>query len=97
MAVMRRLYLLALLLACQLAALLAPIRGLWALLTNPARAFEIIIAYDRLGNAVINGEGEETISSRANRARASGRRWGCVLCWLLDAIDADHCRKSAGK
>ena len=85
-----------LLVLCQVAAILAPIRALWAILVNPDRAFEILKAYDRLGNAALNGTGKETISSRANRAAGQKRVWGCLLCRLLDHIDKDHCKDSAG-
>ena len=30
------------------------------------------------------------------RARDGGRRWGCLLCRLLDALDPGHCDKSRG-
>lgn len=61
------------------------------------RAFVLAIAYDRLANAATGGDVDETISSRANRARAEGRRWGCVLCCLLNRVDPDHCARSAGR
>lgn len=91
----KRLVLLALLMLCQLAAILAPLRALWALLTNNQhRAFEIIKAYDLLGNALTNGRYNELISTRADRARSEGRRWGCVLCRVLDEISANHCAEA---
>ena len=43
-----------------------------------------------------NGVNTETLSSRANRARSEGRRWGCILCRWLDWLDPHHCRDSAG-
>jgi hypothetical protein len=91
----KRAILLALLLLCQVVALLAPIRAVWALLTsNTDRAFEIIKGYDLLGNATANGRYNELISTRANRARAEQRRWGCVLCRLLDRVDPGHCARA---
>ncbi|WP_426106348.1 hypothetical protein [Massilia sp. TSP1-1-2] len=93
----KRLILLALLLVCQIAALLAPLRAGWALLTNNLdRALEIIKSYDLLGNALTNGRYNELISTRADRARAQNRRWGCVLCRLLEQVDSGHCAR-AGK
>ena len=87
-----------LLLLCQVAAILAPIRAIWALLTgNHYRAFEIMKGYDLLGNSVLNGEAGEYISTRANRARSEKRRWGCYLCTILDSIDDNHCAKSPPK
>jgi len=87
----------AVLAVCQLAAILAPLRASWALLTgNQTVAWEIAKAYDRLGNATLNGSSTETISSRAARARRENRRWGCVLCSILDAIQKGHCKNSEG-
>ena len=79
-----------------LAPALALVRYLWAIATNPRRATRIAIGYDQLVNVAANGSEDETISSRADRARAGGRRWGCVLCKLLDSLDPDHCSKSRG-
>ena len=84
-----------LLVICQVASLLAPVRGLWAILTgNDYRALEIAKGYELLGNATTHGKSTEFISTRAHRARAEGRRWGCVLCGILDKIEKDHCAKS---
>ena len=86
---------LALLLIGQCAALLAPLRAIWALLTGDTnQALEIAKGYDLLGNTVLNGEAGEYISTRANRARAEGRLWGCCLCRLMDWITKDHCKNS---
>ena len=71
-------------------------RYLWSIALSPNRAWKLVISQDQNANAAFNGSEDETISSRAARARAAGRRWGCVLCRLLDAIDPDHCEKSVG-
>ena len=93
----RRALLLAILLACQAVALLAPVRAVWSVLArNGDDAWEIIKAYDRLANASANGDSRETISSRAQRASVERRRWGCILCTLLDRIDKGHCPRAAG-
>ena len=92
----RRLTLLALLPILTLAPLLALVRYCWAIATNPARAWRIAIGYDQLANVAANGDEDETISSRAARARDEGRAWGCVLCRWLDRLDPDHCDKSRG-
>lgn len=93
---MSRVVLLLLIPALTLAPLLALVRYLWAIFTNPARATRIAIGYDQLVNVAANGHEDETISSRADRARSQGRRWGCVLCRLLDSLDPDHCKNSRG-
>ena len=74
---------------------LAALRMLWAVIANPARALEQAKAFDKTGNALANGNPNEYISTRAYWAMKAGRRWGCVLCKILDAIDPNHCEKSA--
>lgn len=56
---------------------------------------------DCLCNALTGGDPRETISSRAGKARANGRTWGCVLCaflgWVATLIagqPTDHCGES---
>ncbi len=93
---MKRLNLLAFLLLGQVANLVAILHMLWAIAVGSPKARVIALAYDQLGNAATNGNEDETISSRANRARLEGRRWGCVLCRILDWFQKDHCSKSAG-
>jgi hypothetical protein len=73
------------------------LRMLFCVASAPQKAKDIAVALDRAGNAAINGSNQETISSRANRARTEGRRWGCLLCRILDALSPNHCRNSAGK
>lgn len=64
-------------------------------------AWRLAIAVDQLANALFGGNPDETLSSRAHKARERYARqprprylWGCVLCGVLDAIWKDHCRKS---
>jgi hypothetical protein len=93
---MRWIGLFLLVLFCQLAALLAPLRAIVALLMGDHnRVMEITRAYDKLGNAMFDGSSEEYISTRANRARIQKRKWGCVLCALLERFEKDHCANSA--
>lgn len=63
---------------------------------NPIRAWVMAVSFDQLANAATNGNRRETISSRANRARSEGRRWGCLLCRILDWVDENHCMHAAG-
>ncbi|WP_067586373.1 hypothetical protein [Endozoicomonas ascidiicola] len=37
---------------------------------------------------------DETVSSRAGKAARKGKKWGCVLCRVLDVVDKNHCEKS---
>ena len=54
----------------------------------------VAVAIDQLFNALLNGDEDETISSRAAKARMKGKRWGCALCWFLDWLDTNHCANS---
>jgi hypothetical protein len=79
------------LLLCLAALLYAAARLAWAVLVSPHRAWALAVSFDQLANAAANGDPDETISSRAGKARMLGRRWGCVLCKVLDALDPQHC------
>ena len=86
--------LIALLLLCQLANVVAAVWMLLAALVGSPRAWRLAVAYDQLANTAFGGNEDETISSRAYKAMIDRRRWGCILCKLLDRIQPDHCRKS---
>ena len=53
--------------------------------------WNILIAFDRFGNALLGGDLDETISSRAGKARNEDKVWGKALCLVLDWLDPDHC------
>jgi hypothetical protein len=91
-----RLGLLAIVLLCQVAHLVASLWMLLAILGGSQRAWTIAVGYDQLANAATGGNPDETISSRANRAMKEKEAWGCVLCRFLGWLDKDHCDKSAG-
>lgn len=93
---MRRIALLCLWALCVLAALLSALQMLWSVLVGSPKAWRLAKAFDRVANAATGGQDTETISSRAHRAVTEKRRWGCVLCRLLDRFEKDHCKKSAG-
>lgn len=94
---MARVRLLGIWLVCMCGTVLTLLRMLFCVATSPDRAKSIAVALDRAGNAATNGDNRETISSRANRARSEGRKWGCILCRILDALSPNHCRDSVGK
>ncbi len=56
--------------------------------------FRLLVALDQLLNVVALGNPDETISSRAQKAKERGKRWGCVLCAALDKIDPGHCARA---
>lgn len=91
---MNRLALLGLWVVCLLAAVVASIWMLLAALFGSARAWRLAVAHDQLANTAFGGNEDETISSRAGKAARDGRRWGCVLCKLLDRLDPGHCERS---
>lgn len=53
----------------------------------------ILVAFDQLANAMMNGYPDETISSRAAKAARRGEPWACVLCKFLDLFQKGHCEK----
>lgn len=54
----------------------------------------LLIAIDQGANTLLGGDPDETISSRAGKGQAQGKRWACVLCRFLDWFQRDHCAKS---
>jgi hypothetical protein len=55
--------------------------------------FNILVALDQLGNTLLGGDPDETISSRSGK-NENRKRWAYFLCRALHWIDADHCKKS---
>ena len=56
--------------------------------------FNILIGIDQLGNTLAGGDPDETISSRAGKAKKEGKTWAKVLCVALDWVDPGHCDDS---
>lgn len=81
---------------CLAASIYAGLRMLYCIVKNPAKAWVLAIAHDQLMNAAANGDPDKTISHRANLARREGRRWGCLLCKVLDWLDPNHCENANG-
>lgn len=69
------------------------LKTLYCAFANPHRAWRVLVGLDVAANAVLNDDTIQTISKRAALARNSGKRWGCVLCKLLDKADKNHCDK----
>ena len=51
----------------------------------------MLIALDQLGNSMMGGSPDETISSRSARAAQKGHRWGRWMCKGLNWLDPNHC------
>lgn len=80
-----------------LMALAANLVALIAALLGSDRAWPVAVANDQALNAALvgrPGSEDETVSSRAGKAAQSGRRWGCVLCRMLDWFDPGHCTRN---
>ncbi len=92
---MNRLILSGIWLLCIAASLYAAIRMAYCIFRNPQKAWVLGIAHDQLANAAANGNLDETISSRAHR-NIPYNKWACMLCKILDLIEKEHCKNSAG-
>ena len=66
-----------------------------AAFTGADRGWGIAKLYDFLGNVATGGEVGEYLSTRAYYAMQDKKKWGCVLCKLLDYVQKDHCLISA--
>ena len=80
-----------------LMALTANLIALIVALLGSDRAWPVAVANDQALNAALvgrSGSEDETVSSRAGKAAQSGRRWGCVLCRMLDWFDPGHCARN---
>lgn len=57
--------------------------------------FRVLVALDQFANVILFlGNPDETISSRAQKAKERGKRWGCILCAGLDLVDPGHCARA---
>lgn len=74
-----------------LAAIVAVLGYAITTVTTPRIAFNTALSLDQAANAALHGDPDESISSRAGKAKKRGDRWGCVLCRLLDWIVPNHC------
>lgn len=58
---------------------------------------EVVLAVDKLGNALLGGDHRETISARMGR-KLSRDNSNCVVChWVcqaLNLIDPNHCHEA---
>lgn len=59
-----------------------------------AYLFNLLISVDQFANTALGGDPDETISSRAHKAKLAGKWWGQHLCNLLNWLDSGHCEDS---
>ena len=52
--------------------------------------YNLAVSFDQVGNTSTGGDYDETLSSRSAKLRKK-RRWACILCVVLDAVDKNHC------
>lgn len=86
-----------LLFGSMLMALAGNLIALGAAVLGSNRAWPVAVANDQALNAALAGAAgseDETVSSRAGKAASKGKRWGCILCRLLDKIDPGHCARN---
>ena len=86
-----------LLIGSMMMALAGNLIALGAAIVGSNRAWPVAVANDQALNAELvgwAGSEDETVSSRASKAARKGKRWGCLLCRLLDKIDPGHCQAS---
>jgi hypothetical protein len=56
--------------------------------------WRIFVSLDQLANTFLNGDEDETISSRMGKKARKGDKFAKCFCWALDKVDKDHCEKS---
>jgi hypothetical protein len=95
----KRLLLLVIMLLAVSTFILWTLRYLWYLVFDMDVSWKLAVSLDQLANTVLNGNEDETISSRAGRHSLHNEDrecWAVWLCWLLDKLDPDHCNKNIG-
>lgn len=55
--------------------------------------FNNLVAIDQLVNTMFGGDPDETISSRSGKLQ-DRVWWAKGLCWFLNKLDFDHCKRS---
>lgn len=59
----------------------------------------VLVVLDCLGNTILGGDPDETISSRSSKAMAYEEQegtygWGCRMCSFLAIFQENHCGKA---
>lgn len=89
--IIQRIYLLLVSPLVMAASLIALVGFFLAILYDTKVAWSTANSIDQSANAALKGDCDESLSSRAGKARRKGKIWGCVLCKLLDAVVKNHC------
>lgn len=60
--------------------------------------YNVAVAFDQLGNALLGRAADQTISAHAWHAEQEGRLWGQILRPFIDFlfawIESNHCKKA---
>ncbi len=89
---MKKIRLLGFWILCVVVALISLLVMLFEVLRGHDKALDIAVGYDQTANVVINGDVDETISSRAYRGAMNGKQPWIFLKGMLDLLQPDHCR-----
>lgn len=50
-----------------------------------------LVMIDHVGNTILGGSPNETVSQRTARAELDGQRWAHVACAIMGWFNKDHC------
>jgi hypothetical protein len=56
--------------------------------------WNILVSLDQLGNTLLGGNPDETISSRMAKRARKGDKLGIRVCKILNYFDEGHCEKT---
>jgi hypothetical protein len=56
--------------------------------------WNLLVSIDQLGNTILAGNPDETISSRMAKRARKGDRLGITACKILNFFDEGHCEKT---
>ena len=56
--------------------------------------WNVLVSLDQLGNSLLGGWPDETVSSRSARSFRIGGRFGRFMCWWLNKLEPGHCEKA---
>jgi hypothetical protein len=59
--------------------------------------WNVLVSLDQLGNTLIGGDPDETISSRLAKLNHKGNKVGIIGCKILNLFQEGHCEKSLEK
>jgi len=59
--------------------------------------WNLAISLDQLVNTILGGDPDETLCSRAAKAKRENKLWGRLLCKIMDYFDKGHCENSIEK